>query len=582
MVRASLLIFASLFAKTSASCSPGNFLDGASCTTCPAARWQELDSYEGTSCPNECGTATVAGKYAAATGQTSEAKACVDTATACGAGRYGAVTGMTSSADACPNECDAGRYGTPTGKTLVAEACNEECDAGKFGAATGKSLEAEACDSTCGTATVAGKYATATGQSSEAKACVDTATACGAATIAGRYATETGKTSSVEACAGVECGADTIAGKYANATGQTSSALACTGTACAVGKFGNATGKTLEANACRDCAAGRFSGSGTGYTACGGRCSQGRFSTRVGIASSDQCLGRCSAGRWSNRTGVSHNDGCLGACSSGRWSNGSVGLIFDWQCSGRCAAGTFMGDGSVGNINGSKCQGLCSKGRYSAKLGLTSDFGCEGRCGMGKYSIALGLTSGADCKRCPQGTTTNSEGASSKRSCVVPPAEVTSFRPECGEIIDAVEGENATSTAATLCSNNGAEQRMTLYGTNFKETTTVTVGGTLCSDMSFNKPLASESSQVTCRLPRTAGGAMLIRLDGVVPQGLDKPFVMFGCPSDSIEAPRDPLKPSACVFDLSDRSISPPTSPCPVLDITNMASGGCNKCVGWC
>jgi hypothetical protein len=36
------------------------------------------------------------------------------------------------------------------------------------------------------------------------------------------------------------------------------------------------------------------------------------------------------------------------------------------------------------------------------------------------------------------------------------------------------------------------------------------------------------------------------------------------------------------VFDLSDRSISPPTSPCPVLDITNMASGGCNKCVGWC
>ena len=113
MVRASLLIFASLFAKTSASCSPGNFLDGASCTTCPAARWQELDSYEGTSCPNECGTATVAGKYAAATGQTSEAKACVDTATACGAGRYGAVTGMTSSADACPNECDAGRSAHP-------------------------------------------------------------------------------------------------------------------------------------------------------------------------------------------------------------------------------------------------------------------------------------------------------------------------------------------------------------------------------------------------------------------------------------------------------------------------------------
>ena len=350
-------------------------------------------------------------------------------------------------------------------------------------------------------------------------------------------------------------------------------------TSCLTGKFNNRTGMVSNV-ACRDCAAGLYSGPGTGKTACGGACSKGRFSSTVGIASNDQCLGRCSAGRWSNRTGVSHDDGCLGACSTGRWSNGSVGLIFDSQCSGRCAAGTFMDDGSVGNTNGSKCQGRCSKGRYSTRTGLSSNFGCEGRCGMGKYSITMGLTSGEDCKACPQGTTTNAEGASSKRSCVVPPAEVTSFRPECGEIIDAVEGENATSTAATatLCSNNGAEQRMTLYGTNFKDTTTVTVGGSLCTEMIFNQNnVAAESSQVTCRLPRTAGGAMLIRLDGVVPQGLDKPFVMFGCPSASIEAPHDPLKPSACVFDSSDRSISPPASPCSVLDITNMASGGCNN-----
>tara|TARA_B110000908_G_C10192208_1_gene421041 strand:+ start:110 stop:841 length:732 start_codon:yes stop_codon:yes gene_type:complete len=195
---------------------------------------------------------------------------------------------------------------------------------------------------------------------------------------------------------------------------------------------------------------------------------------------------------------------------------------------------------------------------------------------MGTYSIAVGLTSGEDCKACPQGTTTNFDGASSKRSCVVPPAEVTSFRPECGDL------DETTSTAATaaLCSNNGAAQRMTLYGTNFKDTTTVTVGGTACSEMIFNKPLAAESSQLSCQLPHTAGGAMLIRLDGIVPQGLDKPFVMYGCPSGSIEAPIDPLKPSACVFS-SDRAITPPASPCNALDIAKMTSEGCNKCVDY-
>jgi hypothetical protein len=85
-----------------------------------------------------CGAATIVGRYATATGQTSEAEAC--TGVACGAatiaGRYANVTGQTSEANACTGiGCSPGRYGNSTG--LTADTDCALCAAGEFTEAEG-------------------------------------------------------------------------------------------------------------------------------------------------------------------------------------------------------------------------------------------------------------------------------------------------------------------------------------------------------------------------------------------------------------------------------------------------------------
>ena len=295
-----LLVVASLFTKTSASCNPGEYLHSASsqCKDCQAGRWQASSAFTGSSCP-VCRASTAVGRYATATGQTSEAKAC--TGLPCGtgtivAGKYADRTGQTSEYNACTRsmECSAGRYGNQTGKTSEAEACPNTCgDAtarGRYTTLRGETAEAEACT---GTPCPAGRFGNRTGQTSESEACKSE---CGPAIIAGRYATATGQSSEVDACTGaatVECGDATVAGRYATRTGQTAEINACFGdamhaTKCDPGRWSNKTGLSAP-TMCDLCAAGRFSSKRGATSECSELCPAGRWSGAKGLSSAAQC-----------------------------------------------------------------------------------------------------------------------------------------------------------------------------------------------------------------------------------------------------------------------------------------------------
>ena len=243
---------------------------------------------------------------------------------------------------------------------------------------------------------------------------------------------------------------------------------------------------------------------------------------------------------------------CPAGCPAGKHQeDASIGNTDASSCTGKCPKGTFQIDASTGNIDALKCTGKCPQGKWSGTPGLASDLGC-GLCPAGTFSIAVGLTFAENCTKCPLGKSVLTQGSASEQSCEVLPAIVTATNSSC---------------SSSVCPIDGGSNTLLITGSNFKDSMTITVGGVACSSIDFFASsgvtaLAVTASEVSCTLPRTAGGNMLIRIDGdLVPSSVTGGnFVSYVCASGSgsngvggceltplvaIEAPAQPCEGAA-------------------------------------
>ena len=88
-----------------------------------------------------------------------------------------------------------------------------------------------------------------------------------------------------------------------------------------------------------------------------------------------------------------------------------------------CPRGTY---GSTEGLTSSTCTGSCPKGRYSDRLGLTTDNDCL-KCPVGRYGSSLGLTTKACTGSCTSGYYTVSTGAEADSECVVCPSGYSEY-----------------------------------------------------------------------------------------------------------------------------------------------------------
>lgn len=88
-----------------------------------------------------------------------------------------------------------------------------------------------------------------------------------------------------------------------------------------------------------------------------------------------------------------------------------------------CPRGTY---GATEGLTSSTCSGSCPKGRYSDRLGLTTEDDCI-KCEVGKYGSSLGLTTKACTGSCATGYYTETTGAEADTECIVCPAGYSDF-----------------------------------------------------------------------------------------------------------------------------------------------------------
>ena len=338
-----------------------------SCKECESGKYQVQTGQS--SCSN-CD----AGKYQSLVGQNSE-NACKD----CGHGTYSAA-GRAECTD-----CAAGKYQNAWAQVSV-HAC-KDCESGKYNNQGGQYL-CKLCS--------AGKYQDSVAQTSES-ACKDCE--------AGKYQKEEGK----QGCE------DCNVGTYSNEIGLGQDCKSCPG-----GTYNDQTANTTLAS-CKDCQSGKYAGTGydrcrfcddgkepnSGQSGCQA-CGDGKYSdanTGVGVCQI------CPVGFYNSATrckvyGVSHKECCH--C----YYNSDISYYQDEEGQGSCkqcpTGKSHFADGLV-----FKGCADCPVGKYQneppKKLNFGYDdasAGCKA-CTAETYQNEEGQT---DCKTCPSGFNTKSDG----------------------------------------------------------------------------------------------------------------------------------------------------------------------------
>ena len=205
--------------------------------------------------------------------------------------------------------------------------------------------------------------------------------------------------------------------------------------------------------------------------------------------------------------------------------------ISDTVCRG-CSEGKWSAKAGADLQADSQCEGLCPKGKWSGVRGLTASGECPGRCSVGRYGNSKGLRADLDCTACPANTAGSSVGADSDGTCVACEEGKFSFEgaatcTSCGFSTCSVV-TSATVACAGKCSIAGGSQQLSLVGTKLTRATTVTVGGSVCTDLQ----VAVDGTTATCTLPQSAGGSSRIFINGYDFTAL--PPVVYGCPTNSI------------------------------------------------
>ena len=103
-----------------------------------------------------------------------------------------------------------------------------------------------------------------------------------------------------------------------------------------------------------------------------------------------------------------------------------------------CPRGTY---GSSEGLTSSTCSGSCPKGRYSDRLGLTTENDCQ-KCEVGKYGSSLGLTTKACTGSCATGYYTKNTGAEADSECILCPTGYSEYPCDQGLVC----GSHATVT----------------------------------------------------------------------------------------------------------------------------------------
>ena len=366
------------------------------CTSCPAGTWSStVAPTTGLAACTACAPGTASATVGASTntcvaciaGQWAAAGA--GACTPCAAGYYSAATSAVSIATciACPQ----GTYSTAAGGNSLASCTN--CAAGTASSGTAQSAASACVQCPAGTYAIAGAgsctgcapgYFSATAGAQSSSACV----VCPAGTYAANLAA-TGSASCTQCNLGT----------YSAATGATSAAT-CTN--CVAGTASGTAGATSAAQ-CLACGPGTFSLAG--QSSCSA-CPAGTWSSASNVQSAAGCT-QCVAGTASSATGATAASTCVG-CTYGTYALAGQG-----SCS-NCPPGTYNANVNNGVSVAAACT-ACPGGTYSAAYGATSPNTCK-NCPAGTSS-SVGAGSVAACAFCAPGSFAPMEGSTSCASC---------------------------------------------------------------------------------------------------------------------------------------------------------------------